>query len=107
MSITCFLSHVESREEKDDKKVQEELTGEGKGCRWWGRVTGKVDMTKACYMYMWKCHNETHDFVQLICTNNYKKGKKKQEEEEKEKKGRRRGRRERGRRKRKKKEKEN
>jgi hypothetical protein len=29
--------------------------------------------SKICYTYVWKCHNETHCFVQLIYANNYLK----------------------------------
>jgi hypothetical protein len=47
------------------KKV---LVGRG---RW--RVMREVIMVKVHYIHVWKCHNETHHFVQLIYANFKKK----------------------------------
>jgi hypothetical protein len=35
------------------------------------KLEGRVDMIKAQYMHVWRCHSETQLFVQFICINNY------------------------------------
>jgi hypothetical protein len=44
----------------------------GGGEEGWESIIEGVNMIKVNYIYIWKCHNETHYTIQLMCAN--KKG---------------------------------